>query len=271
MKRLMKSLYSIQRRRGYKLSKQHIISCLLMFTSLLFANSLDDVEEDVQCFLNYAYIPKSYSIEKYINSQGNFQDLGISTFAAINGKGFFCLQKDEDHIILTRNGFFFWDEEGFLINHDGYKVLHSATDISTRNYKYITSEDIHKKNRNVTKMTPLAEQYKNDLESTPYLIVYPLKDVQIFDDEYLSSNEIKQISAHVIYGARELNPMQFEELYLLCCETFDEYKALEFTEQKKRIISKFEVVISYLFNTSVYTTTEKEELKKMIDILRIKI
>jgi len=47
-----------------------------MFTSLLFANSLDDVEKDVQCFLNYGYRPISYGIDKYINSQGNFQDLG---------------------------------------------------------------------------------------------------------------------------------------------------------------------------------------------------
>ena len=50
-----------------------------MFTSLLFANSLDDVEKDAQCFLNYGYRPISYGIDKYINSQGNFQDLGIST------------------------------------------------------------------------------------------------------------------------------------------------------------------------------------------------
>ena len=50
-----------------------------MFTSLLFANSLDDVEKDVQCFLNYGYRPISYGIDKYIDSQGNFQDLGIST------------------------------------------------------------------------------------------------------------------------------------------------------------------------------------------------
>ena len=254
------------------MNKRSIFSCLCMFTSLLFANSLDDVEKDVQCFLNYGYRPISYSVDKYINSQGNFQDLGISTIAAINGKGFFLLKKNENEILLTRNGFFFWDEEGFLINHDGYRVLHKGSNIEGKDYRYIALEDISNRHKKVKMTTSIAEKYKNDIDSTPYLIVYPLKDVQIVDGEYITCNEIKKISSHIIYGARELNPMQFRELYLLCSKIFDEYKEPEFTEQKRRIVSKFEVVICYLLNTNPCTTEElKGELKNMIETLQTKI
>ena len=246
---------------------------LLFFfsTSLLFANSLDDVEKDVQCFLNYGYRPISYSIDRYINAQGDFQNFGLTTVAAINGKGFFCLKNDDNEIILTRNGFFIWDKEGFLINHDGYRVLHSSSNLKNKDYKYITSEDIKNKNKK-TKMMPIDEKYKNDLESTPYLILYPLKNVQILDGEYITCTEVEKISSHVIYGARELNPMQFKELYILCLNIFDEYKGNEFIEQKKRIVSKFEVVISYLLNTNLSITEElKEELRNMIETLKTKI
>ena len=66
--------------------------------------------------------------------------------------------------------------------------------------------------------------------------------------------------------------MQFKELYVLCSNTFDKYDGAEFVEQKKRIVSKFEVVISYLLNNNLCETEElKEELKNMVKTLRIKI
>lgn len=267
----MKYIFLIQRKRFCKLNKKTFFSFFYLFSALLFANSLDDVEKDVQCFLNYGYRPISYSIDRCINSQGKFQDFGLSTVAAINGKGFFCLKKDDNEIILTRNGFFIWDKDGFLINHDGYRVLHSSSNIEGKDYKYITSEDIRNRNKK-TKMMPIDEKYKKDVESTPYLIGYPLKNVQKLDGEYITGSEIVKVYSHVIYGARELNPMQFKELYILCSNTFDEYKGAEFIEQKKRIVSKFEVVISYLLNTNFCTTEElKGELKNMVETLKMKI
>jgi len=253
------------------LNKRIFLLLFFSFKSLIFANSLDDIEKDVQCFLNYGYRPASYNIDKSINSQGKFQDFGLSTIAAIDGKGFFCLKKDENQILLTRNGYFVWDDEGFLINHDGYRVLHSNSNIETKDYSFIRSEDFKKRNKK-TKLTPIDEKYKNDIESTPYLIAYPLGDVQILDGEYITCTKIEKKSPHVIYGARELNPMQFRELYILCSNTFDEYKGEKFIEQKKRIISKFEVIISYLLNNNLCTTEElKDELRNMVKTLQMKI
>lgn len=268
----MKYSYSILKKRFCQLNKKIFFAWSFLFTSLLFANALDDVENDVQNFLNYGYRPISYSTDEYINSQGTFQDFGISTVAAIDGRGFFCVIKDDSQIILTRNGFFFWNDEGFLVNHDGYRVLHRNSDIEEKKYNYITSDDINGLRKKTTKRMSLAGNYVNDIDSTPYLIVYPIKNFQILSGEYMICNEVKKISAHVIYGAREFNPMQLKELYLLCLNVFDNYKELEFIEQKKRIVSKLEVIISHLLNTNPYTPEElKNELNDMIITLRGKI
>lgn len=237
----------------------------------LFANSLDDIEKDVQNLLNFGNRPISFGVDKYINSQGNFQDFGASTFAAINGSGFFCLLNDNGKIVLTRNGFFFWDENGFLINHDGYRILNKKSNLKEKDYKYISIEDFERIGKNSKKTTPLAEKYKYDIEASPYLIVVPLNNPKIINNEYIICDEIKNQSAEIIYGAREYNSTQITELYDLCCRTFDECKGEEFAEHKKRIIAKFEVVISYILNNSYASENYKNELEKMTITLYGKI
>ena len=245
---------------------------LLLFSTRLFAVSLDDVEIDIQCFLNYGYRPISLGIEKYIDSQGRIQNFGISTFAAINGKGFFCLKKHNNSFVLTRNGFFFFNEKGLLVNHDGYLVLHKDSNLEKDEYKYISRTDLFKKNRILKKTDSLAEKYKNAINSSPYLLVIPIEDLTVINGEYLSCTKFERISTEIIQGAREFNSMQFSQLYDLCCKCFDEYRGKEFTIQKERIIAKLEVVISYMFNSEPYSTEIiTHELMERINFLRKKV
>lgn len=44
---------------------------------------------------------------------------------AINGSGFFAVQDPQGKIFYTRNGTFHLDDQGFLVNDQGYKVLNS--------------------------------------------------------------------------------------------------------------------------------------------------
>ncbi|MCR5061933.1 MAG: hypothetical protein K6A89_01475 [Treponema sp.] len=247
------------------------IFLLFGFSSFLFASSLDDIEKDVQSLLNYGNRPISFGIDKYINSQGNFQDFGVSTFAAINGKGFFCLLNDDGKIILTRNGFFRWNENGFLVNSEGYRILNKKSNLKEKDYKFITIEDFEKINKKSKKTTSLADQYKNDIEASPYLIAVPLDNPKIIDNEYLICDEIQSQPAEIIYGAREYNSTPLSELYDLCCRTFDECNGEEFADQKKRIVAKFEVVISYFLNNLYAEEKYKNELEMMLYSLKERI
>jgi len=244
---------------------------IFIFPSFLFATSLDDVEQDVQCYLNYGNRPISLGLDKYINSQGQLQNFGISTVAAINGEGFFCLEKDDKSIVLTRNGFFFWGEDGFLINHDGYHVLYKDSILSEKDYKYISLDNFITKSKKSKMATSLADKSKNDIESSPYLLVVPIKEPKIIDNEYILSTVNKVVSSEIIYGAREFNSMEFSELYDLCLKSFDEYRDEKYMDQKKRILAKFEVVVSHILNNYPVTTDLKGQFENKVKKLRDKI
>ena len=58
--------------------------------------------------------------------QGILQETGNSLDVAIEGKGFFKVALPNGSIGYTRNGSFRQDEEGNIINSDGYKVLNQG-------------------------------------------------------------------------------------------------------------------------------------------------
>ena len=63
--------------------------------------------------------------------QGSLETTGVGTDLAINGQGFFVLgAPDTDEMFYSRAGHFFFDEEGYYVNTDGYRVngyLYDAT------------------------------------------------------------------------------------------------------------------------------------------------
>lgn len=63
--------------------------------------------------------------------QGSLETTGVGTDLAINGQGFFVLgAPDTDEMFYSRAGHFFFDQEGYYVNTDGYRVngyLYDAT------------------------------------------------------------------------------------------------------------------------------------------------
>jgi flagellar basal-body rod protein FlgG len=66
------------------------------------------------------------AIAKMFN-QGNFKETGNNMDLAITGNGFFQIQRPDGSIGYTRNGSFKIDNEGAVVNSDGYKMLPEIT------------------------------------------------------------------------------------------------------------------------------------------------
>ena len=71
-----------------------------------------------------------------IFSQGNFQETGNNLDMAITGNGFFQIELPDGQIGYTRNGAFKINQDGQVVNSDGYKLIpeivlpEDTTDIS---------------------------------------------------------------------------------------------------------------------------------------------
>lgn len=56
-------------------------------------------------------------------SVGTMMQDGVDTHFAINGQGYFAVESKEGEVLLMRNGLFQFDNQGFLVNSVGEKVL----------------------------------------------------------------------------------------------------------------------------------------------------
>ncbi|EQB87790.1 flagellar basal-body rod protein FlgG [Clostridium punense] len=55
-------------------------------------------------------------------SQGGFNETGLSTDLAVDGKGFFKVYKPDGSVAYTRNGNFKIDSSGILVDNNGYRL-----------------------------------------------------------------------------------------------------------------------------------------------------
>lgn len=58
-------------------------------------------------------------------SPGPFIETGEWSHISVNGSGYFAVQDSEGKVYYTRNGSFWIDKDGFLVNDQGYRVLNS--------------------------------------------------------------------------------------------------------------------------------------------------
>jgi len=75
--------------------------------------------------------------------QGDFQSASIGTFMAINGEGFFVVQKPSNFVdgrptfsgspLYTRRGDYATNKDGFLVNGAGYYLMGIPVDSKNRN------------------------------------------------------------------------------------------------------------------------------------------
>ncbi|MBO8137505.1 MAG: flagellar basal-body rod protein FlgF [Desulfotomaculum sp.] len=74
--------------------------------------------------------------------QGPLQNTGRTLDLAIQGDGFFKVNDSNGNEFYTRDGVFFIDKDGYLVNSNGYKVQGSVGDIQINNSDKIESINI---------------------------------------------------------------------------------------------------------------------------------
>jgi flagellar hook protein FlgE len=146
--------------------------------------------------------------------QGDIQSASISTFMAINGDGFFVVQKPSNIAdnrpvfdgvnLYTRRGDFQTDKDGFLVNGAGYYLMGIPIDATTGNLAGSVPELLQFQNDFLPAQATTQMDYRVNLASYP---ATPSHDTNILGSELLqqanySANPIAQApSAARILGA----------------------------------------------------------------------
>ncbi|MEA2875928.1 MAG: flagellar hook protein FlgE, partial [Hyphomicrobiales bacterium] len=109
--------------------------------------------------------------------QGDFQSASIGTFMAINGDGFFVVQKPEGFVdgrptfggsnLYTRRGDFQTDKDGFLVNGAGYYLMGIPVDSKTGNLAGSVPEMLKFQNDFLPAQQTTQVQYRANLASYP--------------------------------------------------------------------------------------------------------
>ena len=137
--------------------------------------------------------------------QGDFQSASIGTFMAINGAGFFVVQKPESFVdgrptfsgsdLYTRRGDFQTDKDGFLVNGAGYYLMGIPVDAKTGNLSGSVPEMLKFQNDFLPAQPTTQIQYRANLASYP---LTPHHDTNVPGSELIDP---KTFSANPVAGA----------------------------------------------------------------------
>jgi len=137
--------------------------------------------------------------------QGDFQSASIGTFMAINGSGFFVVQKPESFVdgrptfsgsdLYTRRGDFQTDKDGFLVNGAGYYLMGIPVDAKTGNLTGSVPEMLKFQNDFLPAQPTTQIQYRANLASYP---LTPHHDTNVPGSELIDP---KTFSANPVAGA----------------------------------------------------------------------
>src|SRR5882762_5794679 len=125
--------------------------------------------------------------------QGDFQSASIGTFMAINGEGFFVVQKPSNFVdgrptfsgspLYTRRGDFQTDKDGYLVNGAGYFLMGIPVDAKTGNLSGSVPQLLKFQNDFLPAQPTTQVDYRANLASYP---LTPGHDVNIKGSELLS-------------------------------------------------------------------------------------
>src|SRR2546421_2105342 len=137
--------------------------------------------------------------------QGDFQSASIGTFMAINGAGFFVVQKPASFVdgrptfsgsdLYTRRGDFQTDKDGFLVNGAGYYLMGIPVDAKTGNLSGSVPEMLKFQNDFLPAQPTTQIQYRANLASYP---LTPHHDTNVPGSELIDP---KTFSANPVAGA----------------------------------------------------------------------
>ena len=124
--------------------------------------------------------------------QGDIQNASVATFMAINGDGFFAVQKPSsftdgqpafDGVTLyTRRGDFQPDKNGYLVNGAGYYLMGNPVDATTGNVTGSVPQVLKFQNNLLPAQETTTIQYQVNLPSYP---LTPAHDTAVPDSELL--------------------------------------------------------------------------------------
>src|SRR5262245_13126720 len=127
------------------------------------------------------------------NVQGDIQTSSIGTFMAINGDGFFVVQKPSSFVdgrpvfdginVYTRRGDFQKDKDGFLVNGAGYYLLGIPVDPTTGNLIGSVPQRLQFQNDFLPAQATSQVEYRANLASYP---LTPAHDTAIPGSELLN-------------------------------------------------------------------------------------
>jgi len=137
--------------------------------------------------------------------QGDFQSSSIGTFMAINGAGFFVVQKPTSFVdgrptftgsdLYTRRGDFQTDKAGFLVNGAGYYLMGIPVDASTGNLSGSVPQLLKFQNDFLPAQPTTQIQYRANLASYPQTTAH---DTNVPGSELINPNTF---SANPVAGA----------------------------------------------------------------------
>jgi flagellar hook protein FlgE len=203
----------------------------LFFSFTVYSQNITEVKADIENLSSPGLRPLSLGKEYYIISQGSLSTTESWTDFAVSRRGFFVLlDKNTDRILLTRNGRFSFDPENYLINHDGFYVLHLSSDVNNNVFVFINHEDLKKKyclNNSRGLLSIPLDSVENPQEVqyiSPFLLLEPQNHelADIISSEYLACENYSSCkTSHVINYAIENMPISFDVLIELAGQYFN--------------------------------------------------
>lgn len=137
--------------------------------------------------------------------QGDIQSASVSTFMAINGQGFFVVQKPDSFDgsepnfsgseLYSRRGDFQLDSSGYLVNGAGYYLMGVPIDPSTGNLTGSTPQTLQFRNDYLPAQATTEIDYRANLAATPLTVDY---NSSVAGSELLNPSKF---SANPIFGA----------------------------------------------------------------------
>jgi hypothetical protein len=250
---------------------------LIFVTNFLHPQDVNNLYADLANLLIPGMRPISRGTEYYVRTQGTLVTTSQTTDYSIFGRGFFVLfDKSRNRLVLTRNGSFLYDNNGYLINHDNYFVLSLKTDLRKGSFVFMHSEDLKRgeKTQGLKYYKTLEDWKKQEsmIQQHSFLLIEPLsmETVQIMNSEYLECPDDYLVfsNSSVVPETLELMPIALQELMQDVLRHFK--KSNEITYDCKNdllflIKERYDAVIQYISNetellalTNLYTELQDE-------------
>lgn len=134
--------------------------------------------------------------------QGDFQSASIGTFMAINGDGFFIVQKPSNFIdsrptfdgsnLYTRRGDFQTDKDGYLVNGSGYYLMGIPIDATTGNLTGSVPQLLQFQNDFLPAQASSTIEYRANLPAYPLTPAHDtnIKGSELMDPATFAANPI---------------------------------------------------------------------------------